>query len=114
MNADPEHYPAFFRDRLIDSGNPLLDGSGTLDSRQRTGEFRKDAITCRVGNASAVVLDLTIRDLAMGGEQTQGATLIHAHEASVANDVGAEDCRKTTLNSGGSFYHLLTLLLRRP
>jgi hypothetical protein len=113
MDADPEHHPAFFRDRLIDSGDPLLDGSGTLDSRQRTGEFRKDAITRRVGNATAVVLDLTICDLAMGGEQTQGATLIHAHEAGVANDIGAEDRRKATLNSGSSFYHLLTVLLRR-
>jgi hypothetical protein len=114
MDTDPEHHPAFFRDRFIDSRNPLLDGSGTLDGRQRTGELSKDAITCRVGDASAVVLNLTIRDLTMGGEQAQGATLIHAHEASVANNVGAEDRRETTLNSGSSFYHLLTVLLRRP
>jgi hypothetical protein len=55
---------------------------------------------CGVGDATALVLNLTIRDLAVGCKQAQGATLIHVHQASVACHIGAEDRREPTLDTG--------------
>ena len=112
VHANPERHPTVLGNRLVDGRDPLLDRDGTPNCVDGTGKLREDAVTRCVGDPSAMQLDLTIRDLAVGGEQAQGATLVPAHEPGIAGHIGTEDRRETALDSGGRLAHLLTNLAR--
>ena len=68
MHPNPEHDPTFLGNRFVDGGHPLLNGKGALDGIYGTREFCQDAVPCGVGDTTTMLLDLTIRDLAVGCE----------------------------------------------
>jgi hypothetical protein len=90
VQPDPEPDPALRRDLLVGGRDPYPDAEGALQRVHGARELGQNAVAGRVGDPAAVPGDEPVRDVAMGGEEPQGADLVRLHEPRVARDIGAE------------------------
>ena len=79
----------------------LLELDRRRQSLDRTGEFHQHAVAGQLDDASAAPLQDRLEVLFADGPDTADrAALIPAHETGVANHVGGQDRRKSSLVTG--------------
>jgi hypothetical protein len=78
----------------------VLNRYGTLHCIDHAGELREQVIPRRVDHSTPMRMDVCGHHFTVGGEGADGGHLIFAHEAAVALDIGAEDCRELPLDAG--------------
>jgi hypothetical protein len=83
---------------LLCLGESLLHGYGTLDCIDDTGELGQNTIPRRIGDASAILSNQWVHDLAMGSQGPEGSDLILLHEPRVTRHVSREDGCQPSLN----------------
>jgi hypothetical protein len=76
----------------------LLNLPSAHDSVNSAGELSENTVTCRIGNATTMVLDKPIHDLTVGCDSSHGAHLVLTHKAGVSCDIGRKDRREPSLH----------------
>jgi hypothetical protein len=100
VDAYTEHHLAGRWQLSVAGFEVVLNRYGTLHRIDHAGELREQVIPRRVYHSAPMRLDVGSHHLAVGGEGADGGHLIVAHEAAVALDIGAEDCRELPLDAG--------------
>ena len=98
--SDPENDAIVDRNRGIAADHALLNGNRTLDGINNTGKLHKQAIACGFENPTILIGYYRINEgPAMGLQGRNGASLINADQAAVADNIGGKDGRKPAPNA---------------
>src|SRR6266851_703677 len=90
VDADAElHPPLGWQIRVLGLERGL-DLDGALDGIHDAGELGEYAVAGGIDEASVMLLDQRIDQLAMRGQSTKSGLLVLPHEAAIAEDIGTE------------------------
>jgi hypothetical protein len=99
IDADAELDVLAGRQIGISFRHRALNVDGATNRIDRTGELYQRAIARSLDDAAAILRDLWVDEgFAQGFECSVGALFIAAHQATVAYDVGREDCGKPSFS----------------
>ena len=94
VDTDPPLHLAIVGKIGIEDRDRLLHLGGAFDGLDRAVELAEDAVASGADDATAMLRDGVIDDLARLVEPAQRSDLIGAHEPAIVLDVGAQDCRE--------------------
>ncbi|MDP6690363.1 MAG: hypothetical protein QF384_12780 [Alphaproteobacteria bacterium] len=100
MNTDTEDNAFVFVDSLISFCHGLLNVDYALDGIDDGGELQQQPIAHRFDDTTAVLGNLGINQfITVGAQGIQRASLIHAHQARIADHVSRYDSCQSALGS---------------
>jgi hypothetical protein len=111
MNANPQREAPLGLHWKLTFSRRALDGKGALDGADHAGKLRQRAITCIADDPPAMLGHQGFEHFGpQGPDAPERARLINADEATVANDVGADDGSEPSLQDGLCYSR--TIILR--
>jgi len=99
VDANPEHHLALVRELRVAGFEFFLNGNGRTHGLHGTAKLGHHAVPGGAEDATFVVGDQAIDDLAMALEGAKRGLLIRLHEPAIADHVGGKDRRKPALNA---------------